>query len=64
MSAAWIIAAHTFRECRRRRVFLIVPVAAVAFVGLFTLGAHYAFRQTTGTLQMGQGLVDARALVG
>ena len=64
MNATWVIARHTFRECGRRRVFIVVPVVTAAFVGLFALGTHYAFRSTSGTVRFGIGLVDARALTG
>ena len=44
MNGLWIVARLTLRECLRRRVFLVVPVATVGFVGLFALGSHYAFQ--------------------
>ncbi|MDQ3645621.1 MAG: ABC transporter permease [Actinomycetota bacterium] len=64
MRTAWTIAKHTLRECTRRRVFLVVPVAALGFLALFALGAHLAFRTTGGTFEEAGRLVDARALVG
>jgi Cu-processing system permease protein len=64
MNAAWVVARHTFKECVRRRVFIVVPVATVAFLGLYALGAHYAFRSASGTVRMGFGTVDATALTG
>lgn len=44
MSSAWIMARLTWRECLRRKVFLLVPIVTVGFVSLYGLGAHYAFR--------------------
>ena len=64
MKDALTITRHTLRECIRRRVFLIVPIATVLFVGLYALGNHYAFDRTTGNLRGPQGLVDARTLAG
>ncbi len=64
MSTAWTIALHTFRECTRRRVFLVVPLASLAFLALFALGTHHATRSVSGTFGTASGLVDARALVG
>lgn len=64
MTAAWVIASYTLKECLRRRVFIVVPVATVGFLSLYALGAHYAFRSTSGTVQIGIGAVDARALTG
>lgn len=64
MNAVWVIACHTFTECLRRRILLIVPLVTLAFVALYALGAHYAFRSARGTVAMEQGLVDAVALAG
>jgi hypothetical protein len=36
---AWIIARHTFRECARRRLFIVVPIATVAFISLYAVGS-------------------------
>lgn len=52
------------RECGRRRVFIVVPVATVGFLALYALGTHYAFRSTEGEIGTPVGLVDARALTG
>ena len=64
MSAAWIIARYTLRECVRRRVFVVVPLAGAAFVALYALGNHYAFRSSGGTTAVAGALVDVRALTG
>jgi Cu-processing system permease protein len=59
-----MITLHTLRECTRRKVFLLVPIATIGFVALYALGNHFAFQSTTGTTNFGEGLVDARALTG
>lgn len=64
MRSLWLVAGQTFRECRRRRVFLIIPVATAGFFALYSLGVYYAFRTTGGVVNLGAGLVDARALTG
>ncbi|MFN2525504.1 MAG: ABC transporter permease subunit [Actinomycetota bacterium] len=64
MSQVWAIARQTFWECTRRRVFVVVPVVTLLFIGLFALGAHYAFRQAGGTIQTGARFLDARSLIG
>jgi Cu-processing system permease protein len=65
MSTAWVIARHTLTECTRRKIFLIVPLATAAFLGLFALGAHYAFRSAEGTVQTGPArFVEVTALAG
>jgi Cu-processing system permease protein len=64
MSEIWVIARHTFRECTRRRIFVIVPIVSLGFLGLFALGTYYAFRSTFGTTNIGGSLVDTRALTG
>ncbi|CAN5571220.1 hypothetical protein BH24ACT26_BH24ACT26_11080 [soil metagenome] len=64
MSTTWVVAKYTFRECVRRRVFIVVPVATIAFLGLYALGAHHAFDSTAGTVPTALGDVDARALTG
>jgi Cu-processing system permease protein len=48
MSTAWIVARHTFKECARRRLFIVVPIATVVFVFLYALGNHFAFRSFVG----------------
>ncbi|MDP9233666.1 MAG: ABC transporter permease, partial [Actinomycetota bacterium] len=67
MNAIWTIARHTVRECVRRRVFLVVPVATVGFLALYAIGNHFAFRNILGsdtTTGFAGGLVDQRALAG
>jgi Cu-processing system permease protein len=64
MRTARVIAGYTFRECVRRRVFIVVPIATAAFISLYALGNHYAFRSIGGTVGTALGQVDARALAG
>ncbi len=64
MSTALVIARHTFTECLRRRILLIVPLVTAAFLALYALGAHYAFQSAEGTVGLRAGLVDAVALAG
>ena len=64
MSGVWMIARITLRECTRRKVFLLVPIATVGFIGLYWLGNHFAFRSIGGTTNFEQGLVDERSLAG
>lgn len=64
MRTVWVIARHTFTECMRRRIFLIVPLITVGFVALYGLGAHYAFQSAQGTIETDPGFVDAKALAG
>lgn len=64
MSEIWVIARQVVRECTRRRVFVVVPIVTVIFIGLFALGSHYAFRQAVGTIQTGTRFLDARSLIG
>lgn len=58
-----MIARLTLRECLRRRVFLVVPIATVAFLGLYGLGNHFAF-ESVRDRGPGRGFVDAQVLAG
>lgn len=64
MSSIWTIAKLTLRECVRRRVFLVVPIATVGFLGLYALGNHYAFESVRDRANVGGGFVDAQVLAG
>jgi ABC-2 type transport system permease protein len=65
VSAVWTIARHTIRECVRRRVFLVVPIATVGFLALYAIGNHYAFRNIGQTTTGFAGaVVDERSLAG
>ncbi|MGI8407098.1 MAG: ABC transporter permease [Actinomycetota bacterium] len=64
MNAALIVARHTWTECIRRRIFVIVPVATVAFLGLFALGNHYAFKSVASNNALGRGMVETNVFAG
>lgn len=56
------IAAYALRESLRRRVFLVVLVLTVAFLGLYALGVRVAFAE--GDLLAENAPVDDQAIVG
>lgn len=58
-----MVAKLTLRECLRRRVFLVVPIATIAFLGLYGLGNHFAFESVHDT-RAPRGFVDAQVLAG
>lgn len=58
-----MIATITLRECVRRRVFLVVPIATVSFLGLYGLGNHFAF-ESIREHGPGGGFVNAQVLAG
>jgi ABC-type transport system involved in multi-copper enzyme maturation permease subunit len=62
VTTAWIIARHTFRECARRRLFIVVPIATVAFIALYAVGNHFAFQSSDGVAS--SGFVNRQALTG
>jgi ABC-type transport system involved in multi-copper enzyme maturation permease subunit len=65
MNAVWTIAKHTIRECGRRRVFLIVPLATFGFLALYLIGNHFAFQSIADSTSNGSGLpVNQQALAG
>src|SRR5919106_1570334 len=64
MSSIWMIAKLVLRECLRRRVFLVVPIATVGFLALYGLGNHYAFESVRNRANVGGGFVDAQVLAG
>ncbi len=64
MNATRVVATFTFKECARRRVFIVVPITTVAFLSLYALGNHYAFRSIGGSVAGPMGQVDARTLAG
>ena len=50
MTAIWTIAGYGLREALRRKVFVVVCVLTAAFLGLYWLGARYAFRHISGAV--------------
>lgn len=63
MSSVWTIARLALRECLRRKVFLVVPIATVGFLGLYALGNHFAFDNVSEDATAGR-FVDAQVLAG
>lgn len=61
-TAVWTIVVYGLREAIRRKVFAVVLVLTVAFLGLFALGNHYAF-QNVGNIAAPEG-IDQRAFAG
>jgi Cu-processing system permease protein len=68
MTAVWVIAKHNLRECARRRVFLLIPIATVGFLGLFALGTHFAFvsarSDNFGNVPIDRTILTGATLVG
>ena len=62
MTAILTIAGYGLREALRRKVFVVVCVLSVAFLGLYWLGARYAFNHIGG-VEPPAG-VDARTFAG
>ena len=62
MTGTLIIAGYTLRECVRRRVFLVVLVLSIVFLGLYWLGTNSAFDEAR--VYSGQRAFDEQVLVG
>ncbi len=62
MTAIWTIAGYGLREALRRKVFVVVCFLTIAFLGLYWLGARYAFNHVGG-VEPPAG-VDARTFAG
>jgi ABC-type transport system involved in multi-copper enzyme maturation permease subunit len=62
MRNAWIVAGFALRESVRRRVFVVVALLTVVFLGLYGLGTWQAFKSVqAGELDQG---VDTRIVAG
>jgi ABC-type transport system involved in multi-copper enzyme maturation permease subunit len=62
MRSAWIVAGFALREAVRRRVFVVVALLTVVFLGLYGLGTWQAFKSVqVGELDQG---VDTRIVAG
>ena len=62
MSGIWIVAGFALRESLRRRVFVVVALLTVVFLGLYGLGTWQAFKSVqAGELDQG---VDTRIVAG
>jgi ABC-type transport system involved in multi-copper enzyme maturation permease subunit len=64
MTNVWVIAAYGLREAMRRRVFVIVLVLTVLFLGLFALANHYVFRDVASIVPPDNVNVDSRTFAG
>ena len=62
MTAIWTIAGYGLREALRRKVFVVVCFLTIAFLGLYWLGARYAFHHVASVVPP-EG-VDARTFAG
>src|SRR5207253_2432232 len=62
VTAIWTIAEYGLREALRRKVFVVVCFLTIAFLGLYWLGARYAFHHVAGVVPP-EG-VDARTFAG
>jgi Cu-processing system permease protein len=63
VSSVMTIAGYALRESLRRRVFLVVLVLTVGFLGLYTLGAIRAFEDTRNFAGR-TSLLDAKVITG
>jgi Cu-processing system permease protein len=64
VSPVLAIIRHQFEESLRRRVVLVVAALTVAFLALYGLGAHFAFRDVGGFVGFDPEILDPRAFVG
>ncbi len=64
MRAVPTIAMYSLRESLRRRVFLVVLVLTVAFLGLYGLGTREAFKEVAAQGGAAQAGVDTTVVVG
>ena len=62
LRAGAIVAALALREAVRRRVLLVVSILTAAFLALYGIGTHFAFKESAGFA--GQMSLDDRALTG
>jgi Cu-processing system permease protein len=64
MTNVWTIAVYGLREAMRRRVFVIVLLLTVIFLGLFALANHYVFRDVASITPPEDVNVDGRTFAG
>jgi Cu-processing system permease protein len=62
--AGLVVVGYALREALRRRVFVVVLLLTVGFLGLYWLGAREAFKDTSGFATGVQNVVDTRAFTG
>jgi ABC-type transport system involved in multi-copper enzyme maturation permease subunit len=63
VSAIPVIAGYAIRESVRRKVFVVLLVLTLLFLGLYAFGTHQAFRDTSGFGGVARGL-DTRVIAG
>jgi Cu-processing system permease protein len=61
---AVVVVGYALREALRRRVFAVVVLLTLAFLGLYWLGAREAFEDTGGFATGVEDVVDTRAFTG
>ena len=64
MSGALVVVGYALREALRRRVFAVVVLLTLAFLGLYWLGAREAFEDTSGFATGVENVVDTKAFTG
>ncbi len=64
MTAARAIVLYGWRESLRRRVFAVILVLTVIFIGLYALATHFAFRDVNSFAGRGIAQLDPTAFTG
>ena len=64
MSGALVVVGYALREALRRRVFAVVILLTLGFLGLYWLGAREAFDDTSGFATGVENVVDTQAFTG
>ncbi|HET7120053.1 MAG TPA: ABC transporter permease subunit [Solirubrobacterales bacterium] len=64
LASAATVVALSMREGVRKRVFLAVLVLTAAFLALYALGAHFAFRDAAGFAAGEADILDPKAFTG
>lgn len=62
VSAVSAVIGYALRESLRRRVFAVVLLLTIGFLALYTLGVHFAFRDTQGFA--GLDVINTKAFTG
>jgi ABC-type transport system involved in multi-copper enzyme maturation permease subunit len=64
VTSAAVVVAYALREALRRRVFAVVLVLTIGFLGLYWLGARSAFDDPRGFAAGATNVVDTKAFTG
>jgi Cu-processing system permease protein len=64
VTAVWVIIGYGFQEAVRRKMFAVVLVLTVLFLGLFSLANHYVFRDLSSITPPRDVNVDTRTFAG